>query len=133
MCAPADAGMPVALAALTGCVVIRLALDDALTLTLQGAGREAVVRIDGDAELRAGEQAARFCVDADPRAAAPALAMLHRRVRRTVLAADGTLTLECDGDLRLAALPHDHQIGWTVRLADGASATCLAEGRVVWQ
>lgn len=132
MCAAQPPALPAALAVLAGFSVIRVAVDDALTLTLQGVGGEATLRLDGEVLLQSDSAAARFCVDTDPSAAGPALGLLQRRVRRLRLEENGTLHIEWDGTLRLSALAHDHQVSWQVRAADGSSATCLAEGRVVW-
>lgn len=125
--------MPDAVAALRGCMVTRFVLDDALTIALRAAGREASLRIDGAGLLERTGSTHRFSPDADPGSVAPVLALLHARVREVTLAADGSLALDFDGGDRLVALADEHAVSWTVQLTGGASAACLAEGRVVWQ
>jgi hypothetical protein len=125
--------LPEALAALAGCMVTRFVVDDALTIGLNAAGREASLRIDGEGELERGGAVHRFSPDADPTGIGPVLGLLHRRVAAVALEAGGRLALRFDGGATLAALPDEHAVSWRVEHAGGASAACLAEGKVVWQ
>lgn len=135
---PGGDPLPDALAALTGCAVTRFIVDDSLTVVLQAAGREAALRIDGEGvfERRDGP-ALRISPDADPAGLAPVLALLNARIAGVALDADGRLELRFEGGARLAALPADHHVSWSVRVsgkdAGGASASCIAEGKVVWE
>lgn len=125
--------LPAALAALGGCRVTRFVIDDSLTLALQAAGRDATLRIDGPGRLERGGEAISFAPDQDPAGLAPVLALLNARVAAVALAPDGRLDLEFDGGARLVALPEDHHVSWSVQVSGGASASCIAEGRVVWE
>ncbi len=129
----ATQALPDALAALSGCRVTRFVIDDSLTLALQAAGREVTLRIDGEGRLERGGEPHRFAPDADPAGLAPVLSLLNARVAAVAVSADGRLELKFDGGARLAALPDDHQISWSVRVSGGASASCIAEGKVVWE
>lgn len=127
------AGLPAALAGLRGGMVMRFVVDDALTLVLQAAGREASLRIDGRGRLaRAGGAPHEFSPDQDPGSAGPVLRLLHERVRDVRVADDGTLTLVFGEGSELALLPEDHHIAWAVTCGT-ASAACIAEGKVVWE
>jgi hypothetical protein len=128
-----DTGLPEALAALRGCMAMRFIVDDALTVAFHAAGREARLRIDGEGVLERGGGAHRFSPDADPAGLGPVLALMHRRVADVTLDAGGRLELSFDGGATLAVLPHEHAVSWRVEAAGGASAACLAEGKVVWQ
>ena len=128
----AEKRLPAALAGLQGGTVMRFVVDDALTLVLQGGGREASVRIDGRGRLSRGGQAHAFSPDQDPGAAGPVLRLLHERIRDVRLADDGTLTLVFGEGSELALLPEDHHIAWAVACG-AASAACIAEGKVVWE
>ena len=130
--------LPDALAALPGCAVTRFIVDDSVTLVMQAAGREASLRIDGEGVLeRVGSPALRFSPDADPTGLAPVLGLLNVRVAGVSLGDDGRLELSFEGGAKLAALPEDHNMSWSVQVstkdAGATSATCIAEGRVVWQ
>jgi hypothetical protein len=130
--------LPEALAALRGCAVTRFIVDDSLTLVMQAAGRDASLRIDGEGLLeRAGVPALRISPDADPAGLAPVLALLNARVTDVALGVDGRLELRFEGGTRLAALPADHHVSWSVQSSatgtGDSSASCIAEGRVVWQ
>lgn len=114
--------------AIPGCVVTRVAVDDSFTLTLCGIDREILLRIDGAGDL-AGTA---FDPDRDPLTVAPLLRTLNRRVDGARIAADGGLALDIGGDL-LRVFPSDHVVSWSMRGPDGTSASCLAEGKVVWQ
>lgn len=125
-------GLPAALAGLRGGTLTRFVVDDALTLVLRGAGREASVRIDGRGRLTRSGQAQAFSPDQDPGAAGPVLRLLHERVREVRLGDDGTLTLVFGEGSELALLPEDHHIAWAVTCG-ASSAACIAEGKVVWE
>lgn len=130
---PGDDPLPAALAALRGCAVTRFMVDDALTLVLQAAGRAVELRIDGAGTLAGAGGELRFSPDADPAGLAPVLALMNGGVADVALHADGRLELRFRDGRVLAALPEDHHVAWAVRSSCGASASCIAEGRVVWQ
>lgn len=127
------ADLPEALAALRGCMVTRFVVDDALTVVVHAAGREASLRIDGEGVLERDGAAHRFSPDADPAGLGPVLGLLHRRVADVALEPGGRLELRFDRATTLAALPDEHAVSWRVEVAGGAAAACLAEGKVVWQ
>lgn len=124
--------LPAAVSALKGCIVTRLVIDDALALAACEAGRELTLRIDGAGRfIRAGEVHAFDC-DRDPMSVAPLIRLLNERIERVALADDGTLEL-ATRDASLAVEPHDHQMTWSICCASGERASCIAEGRVVWE
>lgn len=127
-----DAALPAALEALRGCTVTRFVVDDALTLALQSAGREASVRIDGSGRLLRDGKVLGFSPDTDPASLGPVLGLLHERVAGVTLAPDGTLAMAFAGGARLELLSEDHHIAWAVTCGT-ASAACIAEGKVVWE
>ncbi len=120
--------VPPVVKAMPGCIVTRVAVDDSFTLTLCGIDREIVLRIDGEGEL--GGTA--FDPDRDPLTVMPLLSVLNLRVDAARLEPDGTLALEIAGR-PLRVLPSDHLVSWSMRGPDGTRASCLAEGRVVWE
>ncbi len=134
---PAKQTLPPALAALRGCRVTRFVIDDSLTLAFAAAGRTASLRIDGAGRLERGAEAQAFSPDAGAAGLAPVLALMNARVASAALAADGSVELAFDGGARLVALPDEHQVSWSAQAAvqgEGeASASCIAEGRVVWE
>jgi hypothetical protein len=111
-----------------GCILTRVAVDDSFTLTLCGIDREIVLRIDG--EGRIGD--ASFDPDRDPLSVVPLLSALNLRVDAARVEADGTLALDL-ADRSLRVLPSEHLVSWSMRGPDGTRASCLAEGRVVWE
>jgi hypothetical protein len=114
--------------AIPGCIVTRVAVDDSFTLTLCGIDREVVLRIDGAGAL-AGTG---FDPDRDPLSVAPLLGVLNHRVDGAHIEADGALVLDIMGrELRVFA--SEHAVSWSMRGPDGTRASCLAEGRVVWE
>jgi hypothetical protein len=122
---PAD---PPIVQAIPGCLVTRVAVDDSFTVTLCGIDREVVLRIDG-----AGEAAGTpFDPDRDPLTVAPLLHMLNRRVDAARIEPDGGLVIDIQGRT-LRVFPSDHVVSWSMRGPDGMRASCLAEGKVVWQ
>ena len=125
--------LPAAVAALVGCTVRRFVVDDSLTLVLQGADREASLRIDNEGYLQRGTERNDLSPDADPAGLAPALSLLGVRVAEAFIREDGRLELRFGDGALLAALPHEHQVSWSVQTAGGGSAACIAEGRVVWE
>jgi hypothetical protein len=127
------ASLPAAVAGLRGCTVRRFVVDDSLTLVLQAADREATLRIDTEGSLERGAERHAFSPDADPAGLAPVLSLLGAQVREVVLGEDGRLELGFGDGARLSALPHDHQVSWAVQASGGASAACIAEGKVVWE
>jgi hypothetical protein len=128
----AAAELPHALADLTGCMVSRLQIDDAVTLFLRAADREVSLRIDGRGSLSIAARSQTFDADADLTSVGCLIELLHQSVRQTALRRDGTLHLQTDGGATLMAHPHPHQVSWAVRSSRGPSASCLAEGMVVW-
>lgn len=127
-----DAGtLPPALAALEGCLVSRLTVDDALTLGLSGVGRAPTLRLDGAGVVEHGGARHAVDVDRDPRSAAALLGLLGGRVAAVHLRRDGALELRCDLGM-LVCEPHEHQVSWQVQGPDGTRCACLAEGMVVW-
>lgn len=125
--------LPDVIAALRGCRVTRFVVDDSLTLTLQGPGRQLAVRIDGEGRLQRNGQSHRFSPDEDPAGLAPLLSLMNARLDSASVAADGVLELRFEHGAALTALPHDHQVSWSVRIPGGGSASCIAEGKVVWE
>lgn len=125
--------LPDALAALRGCRVTRFIIDDSLTLALGAAGREAVLRIDGEGRFERDGHSHRFSPDEDPAGLAPILSLMNARVDAVSLAADGTLQLRFEDGAQLLALPDDHHVTWSARILGGGSAACIAEGKVVWE
>jgi hypothetical protein len=129
---PGTRTLPAALEALAGCMVTRFVIDDALSLALHAPDREATLRIDGEGRLEQAGAVHAFSPDTDPRALGPVLALLHERVAVVVVGTDGELALEFASGARLRALPDEHNVAWSVQVAGGGSAACLAEGKVVW-
>jgi hypothetical protein len=125
--------LPAALAAMRGCAVTRFVVDDSLTLVLQSAGCAVELRIDGQGLLTGASGELRFSPDMDPSGLAPVLGLMNASVAEVSLQTDGRLALDFRDGRRLAALPEDHHVAWSVRSTCGASASCIAEGRVVWQ
>lgn len=121
--------MPKAVAALDGCMVTRVAVDDSFTLSLRADGRAATLRIDGAGRI----DRAAFDPDVDPQSAAQLLGLLHQRVAHATVAADGALELSFQSGVRLAVMPSEHSVSWAVQASDGSQACCIAEGRVVWE
>ncbi len=120
--------VPPVVQAMPGCILTRVAVDDSFTLTLCGIDREIVLRIDG--EGRIGD--ASFDPDRDPLSVVPLLSALNLRVDAARVEADGTLALDL-ADRSLRVLPSEHLVSWSMRGPDGTRASCLAEGRVVWE
>jgi len=123
------AAVPKAVAGLAGCMLTRVAVDDSFTLSLHADGRSATLRIDGAGHL----DRTAFDPDSDPPSAAPLLCLLHRRVDSAQVSEDGGLHLVFSGGERLAVAPSEHNVSWAVRASDGSQASCIAEGRVVWE
>jgi hypothetical protein len=123
------ADLPKAVAGLAGCMLTRIAVDDAFTFSLHAGGRQSTLRIDGAGTL----DGAAFDPDANPASAAPLLSLLHRRIDAAELGDDGALHLAFGGGARLTVLPNEHAVSWAVRGSDGAQASCIAEGKVVWE
>lgn len=128
-----EGALPAALAALRGGTVRRFVIDDSLALVLQGARGEATLRIDTEGRVERGGEEHRFSPDVDPAGLGPVLSLLGARVQEVVLGEDGRLELRFGDGARLSALPHDHQVSWTVQASGGASAACIAEGKIVWE
>ncbi|MGD9943892.1 MAG: DUF6188 family protein [Burkholderiaceae bacterium] len=124
--------VPPIIQAVHGCVVTRLTVDDSFTLSLCGIDREVVLRIDGSGVLRSADGEQQIDPDRDPTSAAAMLKLMNRHVDSVRLDDDGGLTLEC-GDVSLQLLPSDHTLSWSMQGPDGTRASCLAEGRVVWE
>ncbi|HYF19204.1 MAG TPA: DUF6188 family protein, partial [Ramlibacter sp.] len=62
----------------------------------------------------------------------PLLGTLNQRVDSARIEADGGLVLDIMGR-ELRVFPSDHAVSWSMRGPDGTRASCLAEGRVVWE
>ncbi len=120
--------VPPVVQAMPGCILTRVAVDDSFTLTLCGIDREIVLRIDGEGQI--GD--ASFDPDRDPLSVVPLLSALNLRVDAARVEADGTLALDL-ADRSLRVLPSEHLVSWSMRGPDGTRASCLAEGRVVWE
>lgn len=124
---------PPAIATLAGCTLARVAVDDSLTLSLRAAGRSVTLRIDAAGRVRAGGRVLPFDTDADPASAAPLLGLLNARVSGASVRPDGGLLLTFGTGEVLDVEPSEHAIAWSAIAADGAQASCIAEGRVVWE
>jgi len=129
---PGPAAAPPAIAMLAGCTLARVAVDDSLSLSLRAAGRAVTLRVDAAACLRSGGREHAIDTDGDPASAAPLLGLLNRRVESASIRPDGGLELAFSGGAALGVDPSDHAISWSATAADGAQASCLAEGKVVW-
>lgn len=132
--APCSADQPPpAVRALVGLTLVRVVVDDAVTLALRSAEREASVRIDCAGAVRDEHgNAHAFDPDESPRSLAGVLGLLQERVKAATVESDGALCLQLGAAL-LTARPHDHQVSWAVKTSDDESASCLAEGMVVWR
>lgn len=122
------AAVPPVVQAMPGCIVTRVAVDDSFTLNLCGIDREIVLRIDGEGEIGG----AAFDPDRDPMTVMPLLSTLNLRVDAARVQPDGELALELGGRA-LRVFPSEHLVSWSMRGPDGTRASCLAEGRVVWE
>jgi len=123
-----------AVAAIAGCIVERLTVDDSVTFHLRAADRSLQLRFDTAASLQpAPGEASPLAIspDTDPRSVAPLLGWLHRRIDSVDLAADGALELRCERAV-LTLWPDEHQMAWTLRAASGLSVSCVADGKVIW-
>jgi hypothetical protein len=118
--------------AMPGCIVTRVAVDDSFTLTLCGIDREILLRIDGSGEIGSGQARSAFDPDRDPLSVTALLRLLNRHVDSARIESDGSLLLDCGGD-ELHVQPSDHSVSWSLKGPDGTRASCLAEGRVVWE
>jgi len=125
--------VPPAVQALAGMTLVRVVVDDAVTLAMRAAGREATLRIDGAGVVRdaQGNEHA-FDPDESPQSLGVVLGLLQQLVSAANVASDGSLGLQV-GASELTARPHDHQVSWAIRTSDDRSASCLAEGMVVWR
>lgn len=124
---------PPAVSALIGGTLCKVIVDDALTLCLRSTRCEASVRIDNAGMLRdeAGLEHP-FNADEAPRSLGCVLQLLQHRVLRASVQDSGELVLDF-GFAVLTAIPHDHQVSWSVSTSEGYAASCLAEGAVVWR
>lgn len=123
---------PPIITAIVGCIATRLSIDDSFTLTLCGIDREIVLRIDGSGEFEKEGQCIGFDPDRDPTSVVPLIGLLNRRIEAAELCDDGRLSLYSPG-IRLTIMPGEHAISWSVHGPDGTRASCIAEGRVVWE
>ena len=123
---------PPIVTAMVGCMVTRLSIDDSFTLTLCGIDREVILRIDGIGELERDGVAAEFDPDRDPTSVMPLIGLLNRRIDQVELGNDGRLSLYSQR-VRLTVLPSEYAVTWSVHGPDGTRASCIAEGRVVWE
>jgi hypothetical protein len=118
--------------AIPGCIVTRVIVDDSFTLTLCGIDREIVLRIDGEGELQRDGGHTAFDPDRDPASVVSLIGLLNRRIDGVELADDGRLHLMTPG-MRLSVLPSEHAVSWSIHGPDGTRASCIAEGKVVWE
>ncbi|MCS6920946.1 MAG: DUF6188 family protein [Elioraea sp.] len=125
--------LPKALAALAGCTVTRLCVDDSVTLALHALGRAVTLRVDGPGRLQRAGAAHGFDTDADPATAAALLGLLYDTVASGFVGADGTLEIRFASGAHLSVPASEHGVAWSLHTADGARASCIAEGRVVWE
>lgn len=125
--------LPEALATLSGCTVTRLCVDDSATLSLRAGGMSAILRLDGAARLQRAGQSFVFDTDADPASAAALLGLLYDRIAAAALGTDGALELRFASGASLTVLPSEHGVSWSVQTSRGAGASCIAEGRIVWE
>jgi len=123
---------PAALEGIRGCCVTRLIIDDALTLSLQGAGRSASLRIDGRGRVSRHGSTFDFEPDQDPTTLREVLGLLYGVVKAVFVENDGTLELYFEDGAKLEALPDDYQVSWQVRCGN-LGVACIAEGKVVWE
>jgi len=126
------AAPPPIVTAMAGCIVTRLGIDDSFTLTLCGIDREIILRIDGNGELERDGTCAEFDPDRDSSSVVPLIGLLNRRIDEVELGNDGRLRLFSQQS-RLTVLPSEHAVSWSVHGPDGTRASCIAEGRVVWE
>jgi len=118
--------------AMAGCILTRIGIDDSFTLTLCGIDREIILRIDGNGELEQDGIRTDFDPDRAPSSVVPLLSLLNRTIDEVELSTDGRLTLYSQ-KTRMAVLPSEHAVSWSVHGPDGTRASCIAEGRVVWE
>lgn len=125
--------LPEALANLRGCTVTRLCVDDAATFSLHATGLSVTLRLDGAGRLKRAGESYVFDTDADPASAAVLLGLLHDRIAAAALGTDGGLELRFASGASLTVLPNEHGVSWSAQTSRGARASCIAEGRVVWE
>jgi hypothetical protein len=119
------------LADLVGASVTRFVIDDALALHCRRAdGLSGVIRCDGEVVTSGALGTHRFAMDRDPAGCAPALRLLYARITSLAIEPDGSL-VAAFGESALRVQADPHQVGWSVSVANGFSAHCLAEGRVI--
>jgi hypothetical protein len=125
------AGAASAVDAIAGAMVTRFVVDDALTLELRrGDGFAASVRIDGALAYRGPRGGFEACVETGMPVIGPLFRHLFERILESRVEEGGALSLRF-ADATLAALPHPHAVAWRVVAADGRTAACLEDGRVV--
>jgi hypothetical protein len=124
--------LPPAIAAIPGCIVTRLIVDDSFSLVLCGIDREVILRIDGAGRLQTAGESRTFDPDTDPASVVALVGLLNRRVGDVSLNDDGQLELRM-GNTTMAVLPDEHQVSWSIHGPNGTRASCIAEGRVVWE
>lgn len=124
--------VPPAVAALAGFMITRMVIDDSVTLILHRGDREARLRIDGRGSLERQGQRIAFDPDSAPASVGPLIEFIHERIDEADVTPEGGLRLRI-GKALLCVDPDDHQVSWSISTSDGAQASSIAEGKVVWQ
>lgn len=125
-------GTPEAVSAMVGGTLTRLIIDDSVTLMVRNRAREITLRVDVAGRLDGADGAHAFDPDTDPASLGCLVPLLFSRIDAAGIEKDGTLKVRIGGTT-LTVPFDDHQISWSLCASDGAQASCLAEGFVVWQ
>lgn len=125
-------GTPEAVKAMRGGMLTRLIIDDSVTLLMRNRDREITLRVDVAGRLEADGATTPFDPDTDPASLGCLVPLLFQRIADAGIEKDGTLSLTIGGTALIVPFD-DHQISWSLTTSDGAQASCLAEGFVVWQ
>jgi len=124
--------VPPAVEALLGCIITRLVIDDSVTFGLCNGEREVRLRMDGRGSLKQPDQTLLLDPDGDPVSIACLIGLIHERVDRVEITPEGGLDLQVGKSL-ICLDPDEHQVSWSITASDGSQASCIAEGKVVWQ
>ncbi len=124
--------VPPAVEALSGCIITRLVIDDSVALNLRGGEREVQLRIDGRASLKHLDKALLFDPDGDPTSVGCLISLIQQKVNKVEITPEGGLDLHVGAAL-ISIDPDEHQVSWSIIASDGSQASCIAEGKVVWQ
>ena len=125
-------GSPEAVMAMQGAVLTRLIIDDSLTLTLRGGGRELTLRIDVAGQIEGPSGSLAFDPDTNPSSLGQFAPLLFHAVQACGLEESGELRFQINGSV-VRIPPDPHQVSWSLSTSDGPKASCLAEGYVVCQ